>query len=635
MAFRAANIAGSLAAIVMCLLPAGCGNTAAKVPTKPLAAPILDPPDDIPPPAAYKLLPSGSLSFTKDIAPIIFQKCAACHHPGEIGPFTLQTYADVKKRARQIVEVTQKQIMPPWSPLPGYCAFEQDRSLSTTEIGMIAQWVNEGTPEGNPADLPPVPDFPQGWKYGKPDLVVTMPEAFQVPAESTTDVYRKFVIQVPINETKYVRAFDFNPGNQRLVHHMRLRVDRSSLSRAQDQQDPKPGFDGTMFSGDTEPDGFFLVWTPGYEALKKRADVAWTLQKGTDLVLELHLHPTGKAETVQSSIGLYFQPDPPSKRLCMAQLSCETIDIEPGKKNQHYVDSCVLPVDTTILAVMPHAHYLATDFRSWAVLPDGKKIWLMRIADWNFNWQREYSYAQPISLPKGTTLCMQVTYDNSADNPRNPHNPPQRVVIGRDTFNEMAQIFFQVLAANPDESEQLLASFGQKEFANNLRREQFLVERGRGTTEVHFNLGCLYTMSGDLPRGMQHYEESIRLKPDNIFAVNNLGSMYRKLGRLDDAAKQYTRALAINPQDFRVHYNLALVYLNSGRLDLGASQLEAALQINPELADAWANLGVIALQQQNLQLAQSSFQRALKITPDNESVQAQLRQVQMLIRGSR
>jgi Flp pilus assembly protein TadD len=632
---RFARLACVVGALAFCLQTGGCGGESTAKSRKTHLAVTLDPPPEPTAPAFSTRRPPGTLSFTKDIAPVLFSKCAGCHHPGEIGPFPLLGYDDVKKRARQIVEVIQKRIMPPWSPLPGYCEFEGDRSLSADEIGMIAQWVDEGASEGNASDLPQLPEFPHGWKNGKPDLVVTMSEPFRVPAESTADVYRKFVLRVPVEETKYVRAFDFNPGNERVVHHMRLRVDRTGLSRAQDEADSVPGFDGTMFSGDTEPDGFFLVWTPGYEAIPKHADVAWKLQKGTDLVLELHLHPTGKDETVQPSIGLYFQPAPPRQRLFMVQLSCETIDIPPAKNDERYSDEYVLPVDMTLLAAMPHAHYLATHFRSWAVLPGGEKRWLMRIADWDFNWQREYTYAKPIWLPKGTTLCMEVTYDNSAKNPRNPHNPPQRVVIGRDTFNEMAQVFFQVLAANPEDEELLLADYRRKEFHNNLLRERFLVERGQGTSEVHFNLACLYVMSGDFSMALQQYQESIRLKPENVFAINNLGGVYRKLGRLDEAIRQYQRALEINPRDARVHNNLGLVFLDQGRNEKAAREFEAALQISPELAEPRANLGVVAVQQKNLPLAESHFQRALEANPELDWVRTNLQSVRARLAGPR
>jgi tetratricopeptide (TPR) repeat protein len=438
---------------------------------------------------------------------------------------------------------------------------------------------------------------------------------------------------VPVEKTQYVRAFDFRPGNDRVVHHMRLRVDRTGLSRAQDQQDPQPGFDGTMFSGDTEPDGFFLVWTPGYEVVPRHADVAWTLPRNTDLVLELHLHPTGKEETVQSSIALYFQPEPPRRQLHLLQLSCETIDIAAGAKDIRYEDRYVLPVDTTLLGVMPHAHYLATEFKVWAVRPDGSKQWLMRIADWDFNWQREYTYAEPIALPKGTALCMQVIYDNSAGNPRNPRHPPERVLIGRDTFNEMAQTFLQVLATNPAEGPVLQADFSRKDYRNNLRREQFLVERGRATSETHFNLGCLYGLAGAVEPALQHYRESLRIDPRNAFAMNNLGSLYRRLGRLEDAARHYSQAAALNPGDARLHFNLGQLALDRGQLEMAVREFQAALDIDADLAEAWAALGAIFASRQELQLSQSYFRRALELSPELEPAQTQLRQIESILGG--
>jgi tetratricopeptide (TPR) repeat protein len=613
--------------VFVCLAQGGCEDPPADPPEAAAHAATLDPPPDVPVSAAPARPLRGSLSFNKHIAPIVFEKCAGCHHSGEVAPFNLLSYNDVKKRARQIVEVTQKRIMPPWSPLRGYCEFERDGSLSAVEIGMLAQWFDDEAPEGDPSDLPPVPEFPQGWKYGTPDLVVRMPEPFAVAADAPSDLYRKFVIRIPIKETKYVRAFDFNPGCRGVIHHMRLRVDKSSLSRLQDEQDPLPGFDGNMLSGDTEPDGFFLGWAPGYEAVPKRADVAWTLRKGADLVLELHLHPTGKAELVQSSIALYFRPTPPREQLYLLQLSCETIDIPPGKKGQTYEDQYTLPIDTTILAIMPHAHYLATDILSWAVRPDGKKVWLIRIADWDFNWQREYVYAEPISLPKGTTLCMRVTYDNSAENGRNPRNPPRRVLVGRDTFDEMAQVYVQVLATKPGEGAVFLQDFARKNFESIPRRAQFLVDRGHGTSADYYNLACFHTSLGNLQQAILHYQESIRLKSDNLFAINNLGNIYVSLGRPEDAIKQFTRALELNPRDARVNYNLGVMYLAAERLDLAKAKFEVAVQGDPESADAWTNLGLVAMQQQQFPLAASHFERALKINPNHESARVNLRHV--------
>ena len=621
-----------LATIISCLALSGCRPDEVKLPSK--DSKVLKPAslhiDDTSPeeisPRPYAARPSGTLSFTKDISSIILQKCARCHHPGEIAPFSLLSYTDVKKRAKQLAEVTQKRIMPPWAPLPEYCVFEPDGGLDSDQVGMISQWVDEGAIEGDPSELSLVPEFPSGWKYGEPELVVTMPEPFEISAD-TNDVFRKFVIPVPVEETKYVRAFDFDPGNRSVIHHMRLKVDESSMSRSQDQLDPLPGFDGAMITGDWEPDGFFLGWAPGTEPVPKRADVAWAIRKGADLVLELHLKGTGKTESVQSSIALYFRPTPPTESLHRFLLACQTIDIPAGKKEDVYRDQYILPVDVKILTVFPHAHFLATNFNSYAVLPDGKKVWLMRIDDWDFNWQREYTYSQPISLPKGTAIAMRITYDNSADNPRNPHHPPQRVTIGRESNDEMADLSFEVQTASPAEGKLLDADVRRKLYNSLKEKERFLISHGKATSDTHYNLGCMYFQDGDLQQALQHYQESIRLKPDNIFAVNNLGSVYRRLGRSAAAIVQYTRALQINPQDIRAHNNLGVIYMGEGRMEEAIEHFDEALRISPEFAESEENLGLIAAHRGEFKKAAGHFERALKADPNLESSRVNLRRV--------
>ena len=265
------------------------------------------PPADPPPPASYVPRPQGSLVFTKDVAPIIYQKCAGCHHAGEIGPFPLVSYADLRKRPKQIVDVITRRIMPPWPAAPGYCHFDEDRSLTVDQIGLITQWFNEGGPEGNPSDLPPLPDFPTGWKLGTPDLVLTMPEPFVLPVQGR-DTYRKFVLPVPITERKYVRAYEFDPGNRRVVHHAMIRIDSTGWSRYLDKQNPLPGFEGTMMGGDRSPDGLLMGWAPGARPQPPNGPIAWAIDPGTDFVLELHLLPSGKPETIRSSLALISRP---------------------------------------------------------------------------------------------------------------------------------------------------------------------------------------------------------------------------------------------------------------------------------------------------------------------------------------
>jgi hypothetical protein len=405
------------------VVAAGCNSHEPQATGLPAQTESNSPPPDPPPPAPYIPRPKDSVTFAKDVAPIVFRKCAGCHHAGEIGPFPLVSYADVQKRSKQIVQVTGSRFMPPWSATPGYCSFEGDRSLSVDEIGLVAQWADEGCPEGNRAAVPALPEFPHGWKLGKPDLVLTLPEPYVLPAEGK-DIYRKFVLQVPIKERHYVRAYDFDPGNRKIVHHAMIRIDPTGWSRYLDLQDPLPGFQGGMFGEDHSPNGFLMGWAPGWTAPPSSDASSWVLDPGTDVVLELHLLRTGKPEPIQPSIALYFAPMPPTDHPFLVQLQNGTIDIPPGQKDYAVEDQYVLPVDSKAIYCSAHAHYLCKDLQFYAVLPDSSKTWLLRIKDWDFNWQTTYTYVKPIFLPKGTILRMRLQYDNSADNPRNPHSPP-------------------------------------------------------------------------------------------------------------------------------------------------------------------------------------------------------------------
>ena len=420
-------------AILISLVLAGCNSREAESPKKIIAVDPDAAPADPAPPAPYVPRPKGSLDFAKDVAPIVFQKCAGCHHAGEIGPFPLVSFLDVRKRPKQIVNVIQRRIMPPWPAAPGYCKFEGDRSLRVDEIGLITQWAAEGCREGNPSDLPPLPEFPQGWRLGQPDLVLAMPEPYHLPAEAT-ELYRKFVLRVPITERKYVRAYEFDPGNRKIVHHAIIRIDSTGWCRYLDQQDPLPGFEGTIMGGDRSPNGVLMGWSPGATPPRASAPYTWVLDPGTDFVLELHLLPTGKPETIQSSIALYFTPTPPETHPCLVQLQNGSIDIPAGKKDYVVEDDYVLPVDARAIECWPHAHYLCRDMQCYALLPDGTRTWLLRIKDWNFNWQNSYTYSNPVDLPRGTKLRLRLEYDNSADNPQSARSAaagPLRAPVGR------------------------------------------------------------------------------------------------------------------------------------------------------------------------------------------------------------
>jgi tetratricopeptide (TPR) repeat protein len=610
-------------AILISLIPAGCGPQEPQAAGLPAPTDLNAPPPDPPPPAPYVPRSKGSLTFAKDVAPIVFHKCAVCHHSGEIGPFPLVSYADVQKRSKQIVQVTASRFMPPWPAAPGYCTFEGDRCLSVDEIGLFAQWADEGCREGNRSDLPALPEFPHGWKFGEPDLVLMMPEPYVLPADAK-DVYRKFVLRVPIKERRYVRAYDFDPGNRKVVHHAMIHIDPTGWSRHLDEQDPLPGFEGTMMGGDRSPSGLLMGWAPGYTPPRGNGAITWTLDPGTDFVLEMHLNGTGKPEPLQSSIALYFTSAPPQSHPCLVQLQNGAIDIPAGKKDYVIEDQYVLPADADAIDCWPHAHYLCRDMQFYAVLPDGAKTWLLRIKDWDFNWQNSYTYAKPVFLPKGTTLRLRLQYDNSAENPRNPHVPPRRVHFGRRSEDEMGDVTLQLLARSEYGAQVLQNDFAVKDHHGWVVVYESQLKWRPDDWEAHYNLGVIYRDLDDLQQAIFHYQEAIRLKPDSVWAHNNLGSVYLGLGRLDDAAAQYTQVLRIDPHDSKAHNNLGLVLLKQGKLDPAAVQFEQALRANAEFPEAETNLGLVLVQRGDLRQAASHFERALKFNPDYEDARISL-----------
>ncbi|HLX60671.1 MAG TPA: ascorbate-dependent monooxygenase [Planctomycetota bacterium] len=394
--------------------------------------------------SAYSPHAKGTLTFNKDIAPIVFNNCTGCHRAGEVAPFALQTYQDVSKRAKQITRVTHSKYMPPWKPENGFGEFLDERRLTNDQIGMIAQWAEEGAAEGVAADLPPLPKFPEGWALGEPDMVVKMPQAYTLQAEGR-DVFRCFVIPIKIDEDKYVTAVDFRPSNRKIVHHALFFLDALGVAKKKEGQDKAPGFASFGGPGFT-PTGGLGGWAPGYQAHRLPEGMGKLLRKGSDLVLQVHFHPSGKEEPEQSTVGLYFSKKPAEKVIASLMIGNRKIDIAPGDKTYKVTKEFVTPVDAEVVGITPHAHYLCKDMKVNAVFPDGKTQPMIWIKDWDFSWQDTYLYKTPQKFPKGTKLTMEYTYDNSVENPRNPSNPPQRVHFGEQTKDEMALVFVNYVA---------------------------------------------------------------------------------------------------------------------------------------------------------------------------------------------
>jgi hypothetical protein len=349
-----------------------------------------------PSPGGYLPRAKGSLTFSKDVAPIVYSRCSGCHRPGEGAPFSLLTFEQVRKHARQIAEVTARHFMPPWPPEPGFGDFVDERRLTTDELGILQQWVAEGAAEGNPSDLPAQPHWVEGWQLGEPDLVVTMPEPYPLAAEGK-DVYRNFVFPVPLTSTRFVKAVQLKAGNAKVVHHAFIDVDETRQSRRLAEKESPPGFGGMELPDSAlMPAGQYLGWQPGKSVYRVPEGLAWILRTNTDLVLQMHMHPSGKPELVQPAVGFYFTDLAPTNLPFRLRLLYYELDIPPGADHYTADQSYTLPVDVSLLRVNPHAHYLGKELEGYAQLPSGERKWLIRIKDWDFNWQGDYQYAQPI-----------------------------------------------------------------------------------------------------------------------------------------------------------------------------------------------------------------------------------------------
>ena len=556
--------------------------------------------------------PVQSVTFNRDIAPIIFHSCSTCHRPGEAAPFSLLTYTDVKKHARQIAEVTRSRVMPPWLPEPQELTLADELRLRDEEIDVIARWVEQGAVEGNPKDLPPQPKFVEGWRLGKPDLILTATKPITLPPQGT-DTYWNFIFPVPIQETKWVKAVEIRPGDKRYVHHANILVDREEASRRREAE-PGAGFGGMEIRIESQvfdPDSHLLFWKPGTVPYVEPEGMELRLDKGTDLVLNTHLQPSGKPEVIQPSIGLYFSSRPATKLPMLLQLENDVkLDIPAGEKNFLVTDDFILPVDVDLMAIYPHAHYLGKDIQAFATLPGGKRETLIHIPQWNLNWQAVYRYAEPVRLPKGTTVSLRYTYDNSDQNPLNPNRPPMRVRGGNRSSDEMCHLWLQMLPVNFD------AAKGDPRMALQEALARHNVEKNPGDFEARYNLGSMLQARDDLDGAIREYKQAVRLRPDDATANNALGAALVAQGNPALATEFLRKAIQLRTDYFDAHYNLAFALAGQDDFAGAAKEFQLALRIRPDDAGAEANLGVALAQMGRFQEAKAHLQRALKIDPE-------------------
>lgn len=445
---------------------------------------------------------SVAITFNKDIAPIIHGKCASCHRPGQAGPFSLLTYKDVAKRARTIDAVIDSGYMPPWKPVNHEINFSNDRRLTDSQKRKIKDWIAGGRQRGS--GVPPAePEFKDGWSLGKPDMVVKMLGKFEVPAAGK-DIYRSFVFPVQLEEEKWVKAVEYRPTATSSVHHAIFFADVSGNARRMNGRDGKPGIAGMGFLAAPYPNrnsvqngsvqqnkktgvGQFLEnlkrirtgqadppftralgsglggYVPGSTPTKLPGDLAVLLPAGSDIVMQTHFHPSGKTEVEQGEMALYFADQAPSKLMVNIQVPAAFgigvgLDVPAGQKDYRIGESFVLPTDIQLVSVGAHAHYICREASMTAQLPNGDKKVLLKIDDWDLDWQDRYYFKDPLILPAGTVISSELSYDNSADNPENPNRPPRDIRWGRESGDEMGSVTLHAIAVDESKRPELQQS---------------------------------------------------------------------------------------------------------------------------------------------------------------------------------
>jgi Flp pilus assembly protein TadD/mono/diheme cytochrome c family protein len=558
---------------------------------------------------------AAPITFNRQIAPILYKQCSGCHHPGGSGPFSLLSYADAKRWGTQIRTVTQTRYMPPWLPEPGFGNFADNRRLSDEDVMLIKGWVEAGMPEGDSKEAPTSPVFSKEWQLGTPDLILKATSAMEVPA-SGTDLFRNFILPVPITQTKYIRAMEIRPGAPQVVHHANVLIDRTASLRHKhptDWEQGVPGMELTVDSGESfDPDSHFLFWKPDSPALIEPEGMPWRLDPGNDLILNMHLKPSGKPESLQATVGLYFSDKAATAHPMLLQLEHDgAIDIPAGDAAYVVEDQLKLPVDVDVLGIYPHAHYLGKKLEGYAVLPDGEKKWLILIRDWDIDRQSVYRFQSPLFLPKNTVLHMRYTYDNSKENVRNPNSPPIRVRAGNRSVDEMGHLWLQVLPrALPHTSEDPRLLLERAWMQNNLRKDP-------DDHTALYNLASVEMIEGDYAPAVSLYERAIKRSPDDVRTMTALGTALDGVGNRQQAKAEYQEALKIDPANVDARFNLAHLDFKHGDYAEAEQEYHRVLVENPNDAMAHNELGGVLAAVSRPTEARREFEAAIAISPDN------------------
>jgi Flp pilus assembly protein TadD len=443
-----------------------------------------------------------------------------------------------------------------------------------------------------------------------------MPATYTVPPDGR-DVYRHFVLPVSVDRKRWVRAWQFRPRS-RAVHHIFLMLDRTAEGRRQDALDPEPGFPGMDTPVGIElPAGHFTSWQPGAGARRSREGMAWALEPGMDLVVQMHLQPLGRPEPLQAEVGFYFTDQPPTRQPSKLALVNYAIDLPAGATNVVVSDEITLPVAVDLLGLLPHSHYLCQRIEARARFPDGAVKPLFLIPDWDFNWQGDYVLRTPFHLPAGTRISVDFTFNNSSGNPRNPAHPPRRVGYGVNTTDEMAELWLQCLPSNPADAPKL----GQLIFDRGLRDAQAAnqqrLQLNPKDSRAMVNLGRVHLARRQYDEAARRFLEAAGVDAKSEEAHYYLGVMHRLAGRPDAARGEFQRAVEINPTHARSLGNLGLLHLAANQLEPASRYLGEALRMNPHDAVAAGSLGSIHLAQGRIPEAIELLTLAIRLDPED------------------
>ncbi len=527
----------------------------------------------------------------------------------------LLTYDDAVAAAGPMAAAVEAGRMPPWLPAQADVEYAGDRSLTAEERRTLVSWARSDHAPGDLSTVTP-PEFPGGWQLGRPDHVARTETPYPVPAGGG-ERFRNLVIPAPVSERVWVRGLELHFNDPSVVHHAMITFDATSSSRRMDARDPEPGFDGMFASTEAlGPSGFLLGWTPGREPTLSPEGLAFPLDPGTDIVLQLHIRPRDEPVRLSAEIGIYTGDGAPERTPFTIRLGLEEIDIPPGDSVYTEIDTYTLPVPVEVLGIYPHAHYLGKEISLEAALPDSGRLRLLEIPGWNFNWQDAYRLERPARLPAGTRLEGRFVYDNSAANPLNPSHPPRRVLYGPRSEDEMGEIWIQVVPVRGEDLDDLRTDFGRQDMAAKIAGWRHTLATRGDEPVAHVGLGTVAQARGRTAEAIAHFRAALAEQPDYVTARYNLGLALEASGDVDGAVSAYERVLRDDSTYAPAHNNLGLIAATGGHLDEAIGHFRSATAADPSFPEGHNNLGNALRQRGELTRAGEELSRALELSPD-------------------